>query len=118
MPPFDPGSVLPLNPRAFAILMALLEGPAHGYGLKTAVEARSGGGVVIDPGTLYRTVARLVDDGWAEPVPTPPDEEGEDSRRRYYAVTDRGRAVAAAEAQRLRSLLDRAESRHLLPDSG
>lgn len=107
---------LPLNPRVFAILMALLEGPAHGYGLKQAVEERSHGRIRLDPGSLYRTIARLVEDGWIEALDTPPDPAG-DARRRYYRVTTEGHAIARAEARRLRALLDHAHRAKLLGES-
>lgn len=105
---------LPLNPRVFAILVALTQGPAHGYRLKKAVEAQAGGRFSIDPGSLYRMVARLVDDGWVEEVPAPSSEDSADARRRYYGVTSLGRAVAVEEAARLRSLLDHADRANLL----
>ncbi len=107
---------LPLNPRVFAILLALLEGPAHGYRLKQSVETRSGGRVTLDPGSLYRTIARLVDDGFVQEVPAPPAEMGDDARRRYYGVTEVGRRLAAEEAARLRSLLDHADHARLLTE--
>lgn len=107
---------LPLNPRVFALLLALLEGPAHGYRLKQAVEEHSEGTVTIDPGSLYRMIAKLVDQGFVEEGAPPPDEIGEDSRRRYYAVTALGRRLAAAEASRLRSLLAHADDARLLPE--
>ena len=98
---------LPINPRTFAILAVLLEGPAHGYRLKQEVESRSGGAVTLDPGSLYRTIARLLDDGVVEQVPAPPAETGEDERRRYYGVTPFGRELVAAEGARLDALLSR-----------
>lgn len=101
----DIRTFLPLNPRFFAILAALLSGPAHGYRLRDAIETRSEGTVLVDPGSLYRMVARLVDDGLIHEVQAPEGEDTSDARRRYYGVTDLGRAVAQAESQRLRSLL-------------
>ncbi len=102
---------LPLNPRVFAILAALLEAPSHGYRIKQAVEDRSGGSVALDPGSLYRTIAKLLDDGVVEEVPAPPEEADVDPRRRYYALTPLGRAVVVAEASRLRNLLSQPELR-------
>jgi len=99
--------LLPLNPRTFAILAVLLEGPAHGYRIKQEVEARSRGAVTLDPGSLYRTIARLLDEGVVEPVAPPPDEADEDERRRYYRVTALGRALVSAEGARLDALLRR-----------
>lgn len=116
MPDDDAATHLPLNPRVFALLLALLEGPAHGYRLKQAVEERSGGSVVLDPGSLYRSIAGLVDHGLVEGCRPPKDELGADARRRYYRVTDLGRRVAAAEAARLRGLLDHADAARLLAD--
>jgi DNA-binding PadR family transcriptional regulator len=98
---------LPLNPRVFAILAALLEGPAHGYRIRQEVEDRSRGTVTLDPGSLYRTIAKLLDDGIIEEVDAPEAEIDDDPRRRYYGVTELGRQLAAAEATRLRALLSR-----------
>jgi DNA-binding PadR family transcriptional regulator len=105
----DLHSLLPLNPRVFAILLVLLEGPAHGYRLKTEVEQRSDGALTLDPGSLYRTIAKLVDDGIIREVEATAESSHEDARRRYYGVTDRGRRLAAAEAGRLRRLLAQAD---------
>ena len=100
---------LPLNPRVFALLAALLEAPAHGYRIKQAVEERSGGTVMLDPGSLYRMVAKLLEEGLIEEVSPPPEEAEGDARRRYYGVTPLGRRIMAAEAGRLRRLLARPE---------
>lgn len=94
-----------MNPRVFAILACLLRAPAHGYRIKQDVEAHSDGTVTLDPGSLYRTIARLLDDGVLEEVAPPVDEADDDPRRRYYGVTPFGRALVKAEASRLRSLL-------------
>jgi len=103
----DPSSHLPLNPRVFAILAAILEGPAHGYRVRQLVEGRSHGTIILDPGSLYRTISKLLDDGIIEEVHAPDGDVDDDPRRRYYAVTELGRSVAAAEASRLRALLSR-----------
>jgi DNA-binding PadR family transcriptional regulator len=110
---------LPLNPRVFALLAVLLEAPAHGYRIKQAVEERSGGAVTLDPGSLYRMVAKLLKEGVIEEVSLPPGEAHGDVRRRYYGVTPLGRRIMAAEAGRLRQLLARPEvSESLLPAEG
>lgn len=117
MSPHELHAYLPLNPRVFALLFALLEGPAHGYRLKQAIEERSEGAVTMDPGSLYRTIAKLVDEGIVQEASPPDDEVGEDARRRYYAITDLGRRLVAAEASRLRHLLAHGEQARLLPDA-
>lgn len=105
----DASRHLPLNPRVFAILAALLEAPAHGYRIKQAVEARSGGALTLDPGSLYRVIAKLLEEGVVVEVSPPEDEAEVDARRRYYGVTPFGKSVVAAEAARLRDLLQQTE---------
>lgn len=93
------------------IVLALLDGELHGYALMRRVAELSDGGVRMGPGTLYGTLNRLVDDGLI--VETTKDAVRADGeRRRYYELTATGRAVAVAEAARLRSLVHRV-ARHL-----
>ena len=60
----DPRSLLPLTPLAFHVLLALADGDRHGYGIMQ--DARERGEAVPDVGTLYRALARMVDQGWIE----------------------------------------------------
>ena len=88
-------------------MLALTEGPRHGYAIKQGVEARSGGQVSLDAGALYRSVAKLVDDGLIQESEERPEDD--DARRRYYALTPLGRGVVAAEAARLAPLVEIAQ---------
>jgi DNA-binding PadR family transcriptional regulator len=66
------------------------------------VVARLTDGMVrLRAGSLYTALARLTDDGLVEESPERPDPALDDERRRYYRLSTRGRAVAAAEAERL-----------------
>jgi DNA-binding PadR family transcriptional regulator len=107
-------AMLPLNPRVFAILLTLSEGEAHGYRLKQSVEERSGGTIRLDPGSLYRSIARMVDDEWICESDERPDPASDDARRRYYGLTGLGRAVLSAEASRLAGLVDVARAMDLV----
>ncbi|HVS65015.1 MAG TPA: PadR family transcriptional regulator [Thermoanaerobaculia bacterium] len=109
----SPEAHLPLNPRVFALLLALSEGPAHGYAMKQAAEERAQGSLRLDAGSLYRHLSRLVDDGLVEECEQPPETDA-DARRRYYQLTALGREVLAAEAARLEDLVELARSRRLL----
>ena len=94
----------PLKPHIFLILVALIEGQAHGYDIKKDVEARSQGSVRLDPGTLYRHVGRLLDEGLIEESDQRPDDD--DARRRYYRLTESGAAAVHAEVERMAELVD------------
>jgi len=111
---------LPLNPRALVVLLGLAEGDAHGYEIKKRAEQRSRGSVTLDAGSLYRTLAQFLADGLIEERARNGDTGGGDPRRRYYALTDLGREVLAAELRRLAGLVEFARSAELLerPEGG
>lgn len=111
---FRPDSFLPLTPVAFEIMLALADGEQHGYSVMREVERRSSGAVTLHPGTLYRALARLLESGLIAELDERPDPQHDDERRRYYQLTERGVAVARAEAQRLESQLSAARARRLL----
>jgi PadR family transcriptional regulator PadR len=97
---------------AFQILLALGDGPAHGYAIGKEVEMRSGGRLDPTTGALYQALRRLADDGLIAPVEAPGDA---DSRRKYFALTREGRRAAAKEAERLDALVRTARQRKLYP---
>ncbi len=109
MSPADPNAFLPLSPAQFHVLVALTAGDRHGYAVMQAVEDSSGGIVKMGPATLYGTLKRLVDEGLAEETDHRPSED-DDRRRRYYHLTDLGRRVCAAEADRLAALVNEART--------
>ena len=90
----------PLRPKVFHVLLALSQQTLHGYGLKKSILDRTEGMVDLDPGGLYRLVARLEEDGLIEPAPSP-EGQPDDPRRRYYALTPLGGDLLRAEARRL-----------------
>jgi DNA-binding PadR family transcriptional regulator len=100
-----PESLLPLQPAVFHILMALADEDRHGYGIIQEVLARTGGDVRLSPGTLYRSIQRMLDDDLIVEVHERPAPELDDERRRYYRITTFGKAVAREEAGRLTALV-------------
>jgi DNA-binding PadR family transcriptional regulator len=106
-----PERFLPLTPLAFEILLAVAESDAHGYRILLDIERRTAGRLRPHPGTLYRAIARLVDQRLLEELDERPDLALDDQRRRYYRLTALGRHVAEAEAQRLESQLRFARTR-------
>lgn len=114
MPEKDPQGLLPLTPAVLQILLSLADEERHGYGIMREVEDRTGGRVRLGPGTLYGSIKRMLADGLIEESDERPDPELDDSRRRYYRITDFGRRVAGAEAARLESLVRSAREKKLL----
>jgi DNA-binding PadR family transcriptional regulator len=107
----DPLPFLPLTPAAFHVLLALADGPKHGYLILKDVEERTEGEVRLSTGTLYGLIKRFLDDELiVETVAAAEDDE----RRRPYKLTALGRDVAAAEAARLERLVNAARSARLL----
>ena len=100
-----PESLLPLPPAVFHILMALADDDRHGYGIIQEVLSRTGGEVRLSPGTLYRSIQRMLDDDLIVEVHERPAPELDDERRRYYRITRFGKAVAREEANRLSELV-------------
>jgi len=94
---------LPLTPVVFEIALALAAGERHGYEIMQEVERRSDGQIVLHPGTLYRALGRLLDQGLIEELDDRPGGDTDDERRRYYRLTPLGHAVARAEVERLAS---------------
>ena len=110
----SPESFLPLTPVAFEILLALAEGDRHGYEVMTGIERRSGGRISPNPGTLYRALDRLVQEGLLRSEIRSVDGES----RRLFSISPLGRAVAAAEAARLSDQVLAARSLRLFKGSG
>jgi DNA-binding PadR family transcriptional regulator len=96
----------------FHVLLALGQGPSHGYAIGKDVEEQSGGRLDPTTGALYQVLRRLADEGLVSPVSGPGDV---DPRRKYFALTRAGRRAAAQEAERLATLVRAARQRKLYP---
>jgi len=101
-----------LSDLAFHVLLALGEGPSHGYAIGKAIEEQSSGRLDPTTGALYQALKRLAEDGLIAEVNAPKDV---DARRRYFSLTPSGRRAAADEAARLDALVRTARKRRLFP---
>jgi DNA-binding PadR family transcriptional regulator len=109
-------ALLPLPPATFHILLAVLNEELHGYAIIQDVEARTDGALRMSAGTLYRSVARMVEQGLIAEV-AKRRSIADDERRRYYRVTPFGTAVARAEMRRLSQLVRLARASGLTPET-
>lgn len=113
----SPGSQLPLPAATFHILMALADEDRHGYAIIQEIAARTNGDVTLGAGTLYRSMQRMLEQGYVAELSMrerPPKDE-DDARRRYYRLTAFGRAVAEAETKRITDLLRLARASGFVP---
>jgi DNA-binding PadR family transcriptional regulator len=108
--------LLPLPPATFHILLALASEELHGYAIIQDVEARTDGELRMSAGTLYRSIARMVEQGLIVEV-TKRRTTADDERRRYYRITTFGTAVARAEMGRLTQLVRLARATGLRPET-
>jgi DNA-binding PadR family transcriptional regulator len=80
---------------ALLILASLADGPKHGYGMMSDIEAMTG--VRLGAGTLYGALARLESSGLIAALPA-------DDRRRPYQLTAKGAAALREQLNLLQKL--------------
>jgi DNA-binding PadR family transcriptional regulator len=107
-------AMLPLPPATFHILLALASEERHGYAIIQDVEASTDGDLRLSAGTLYRSIARMVEQGLIAETARRRTAD-EDERRRYYRITAFGTSVARAEMARLTQLVRLAKASGLTP---
>ena len=79
------------------VILAIVEHESHhGYEIAKLIERRTGGSLRFTLASLYATLYRLEERGlirgrWVE--------RGGQRRRRYYRITDAGKAVLATQRQ-------------------
>jgi DNA-binding PadR family transcriptional regulator len=111
-------SFLPLTPAMFHILLALADGEKHGYAILKEVARRTADKVRLSAGTLYGNLSRLEGEGMIAESANRPAIGLDDERRRYYRLTDLGRAVAVAEARRMQEAVEQAFAKKLFRKPG
>ena len=102
-----------LKPQWFQILLALADHHRHGLGIMKEVLSNTDGQRRLWPATLYGSLKRMVSGSLIEEreQATGPESEGE--RRRFYAITRKGRAALADEVARLAKYVQVAENKQI-----
>ena len=109
----QPDQFIPLTPAVFHILLALADEDRHGYDIMREVAAATEGKMQMGPGTLYGSIKRMLQAGLIAEAGERPDPALDDSRRRYYTLTELGRRVLRAEVERLRDAVEIARRKDL-----
>lgn len=110
--PRERAPLLPLKPKVLHVLLALADGPRHGYSIMQEVAACTDGQVRIWPAAMYGLLRDLVEDGLIVESATRPDED--DERRRYFSLTAAGKRALADEVRRLEALVGLARASRAL----
>ncbi len=84
---------IPLSEATYYILL-MLAAPRHGYAVMQEIERITAGAVAIGPGTLYGAFATLEKEGLIAMA-------GEETRRKIYTLTAKGREVLRLQLERL-----------------
>jgi DNA-binding PadR family transcriptional regulator len=106
--------LLPLKPVEFLVLLVLMDGERHGYGIVRDIVERTDGRTRPLPGNLYAVLGRLMDSGLLAESSRRPAKEMDDERRRYYRITQLGRRALAADAERMKNLVGQVEAHELI----
>jgi DNA-binding PadR family transcriptional regulator len=105
--------LLPLTAAVFSILLALADGPKHGYAIMQAVEAEANGSQQMGPGTLYGSLDRMLKAKLVVETEGKDESASHSDRRRYYQITEFGDRVLRAEVRRLEQAVNIARRKKL-----
>ena len=106
--------LLPLKPKVLHILLAVADGPRHGYSIMQEVAERTDGQVRLWPAALYGLLRELEKTDFIVESDTRPAADEDDERRRYFALTPHGKRVLDAEVRRLEAIVNHARSSRAL----
>ncbi len=92
-----------LTEVTFFILLSLYS-PKHGYAIMRFIENKTNGRLLLGAGTLYGALTSLQEKGWISPYGSTV------GRKKEYQITEQGKSVAETELERLKVLIQVAET--------
>ncbi|HYD35176.1 MAG TPA: helix-turn-helix transcriptional regulator [Vitreimonas sp.] len=101
-----------LSQSEFYILLSLAIKQRHGYEIMKQVEQDSGQKVLLGPGTLYGSIKRMLHSDLIEEI------AGDNPRRKYYALTEKGRKSLSSELERYNDAVELAKRKNLFDSLG
>lgn len=104
----------PLKPKVLHVLLAVADGPRHGYGIMQDVADRTDGRMRLWPTALYGLLRELEKLDWIVESARRPAADEDDERRRYFELTSRGKRVLDAEVRRLSAIVSHARASRAL----
>ena len=112
----DIAELQPVTPLTLHVMVALAQGPLHGYAVIKAVARSSEGTVAPGAGTFYSAINRMDKQGLIAELPSEQEHASPGKPRRTFELTDRGRRLLQAETARLQRLVDEARSAGAIAD--
>ena len=106
--------LLPLKPKVLHVLLAVADGPRHGYSIMQEVAERTDGQVRLWPAALYGLLRELEKTDLIVESDKRPAADEDDERRRYFALTPLGKRVLDAEVRRLEAIVNHARASRAL----
>lgn len=103
----------PLKQKWFHILLTLADRELHGTAIMEEVLQRTGGAIRLWPGALYGALGDLSERGLIRDVEPPDGAPTERGKRRFYAITRRGREALAREVAHMEELVLEARSKRV-----
>lgn len=94
---------------AFSILLALSLKERHGYEIIKQIAEDSNNKIMLSPGALYTSIKQLLEQKLITEVP-----KSDDTRRRYYRLSDKGRAALSEELDYYQNTVALARERRVL----
>ncbi len=116
--PQSPKAPFRITPVVFHVMLSLADQETHAYRIMKDVDERTRGSIKIGPGSLHFTLAKLLEAGMIEESAHRPDPAMDDSRRKYYRLTDFGREFLSAEATKLADIVEIARGMDLISGAG
>lgn len=101
-----------LSQPEFYILLSLAIKSRHGYEIMKQVEEDSRGKVLMGPGTLYGAIKRMLLSNFIIEV------DGNNARRKYYELTEKGRTSLSAEIERYNDAIELAKRKNIFKNLG
>jgi DNA-binding PadR family transcriptional regulator len=96
------GGLARFGEPGFLVLLSLSDGPKHGYAITEDLLEQTG--IRLGPGTLYGSIAKLLDRGLIAPLPS-------EDRRRPYEITASGRAALEEQLSSWSRIVDAGKDR-------
>lgn len=107
-----------LKAHWFQILLALADHDLHGSAIMEEVLERTDGEMKLWPGTLYGTLKKMTAEGLLDEIDAPDGAPSDRGKRRFYHISDEGKAALRAEVDHLADLVRVARAKRVSDDFG